>query len=544
VYAFCVLPSGDLVAAGEANMEGIGFVWRWNGSAWSTLDGVPESGPMGWVKSLTVLPGGDVVAGGNFGGMLVPGFGVVQAANVARWNGSSWSAMGLGTNDTVEVVAPLPGGEVLVGGQFSFAGATPVQRIARWDGVNWSALGSGIDFSVKAVAALPGNDLVVGGEFFSAGTARVDRIARRRNGVWEPMGTGMNAPVRAIVVLPGGDIIAGGDFTLAGGTPAKNVARWDGFSWSPLGTGIGTGFVGTRVHAIAVLANGDIVVGGDFTTAGGIEAENVARWDGTAWHPMGQDLGPFRGPGLDDAVWALAVLPDGEVIAGGDFGNIPGLSPGFIARFDGSSWQSMGPGMDSTVYALAALPNGDLLAGGEFTSPGAHIARWNGNSWAPLGAGVGGGGGFPTVHAILPRGADIYAGGDFTTAGGAPANRIARWNGSVWSPLGSGLVGTQSFGAALGLAVQSDGALVAVGGFMTAGGEVSAQVATWGCGSCYANCDGSTAPPVLNVNDFVCFQSKYAAGDPGANCDGSTSPPVLNVNDFICFQSSFAAGCP
>jgi hypothetical protein len=62
--------------------------------------------------------------------------------------------------------------------------------------------------------------------------------------------------------------------------------------------------------------------------------------------------------------------------------------------------------------------------------------------------------------------------------------------------------------------------------------------------ACYANCDGSTTPPILNVNDFICFQQRYAAGDSYANCDGSTAPPVLNVNDFICFQSKFAAGCP
>jgi hypothetical protein len=62
--------------------------------------------------------------------------------------------------------------------------------------------------------------------------------------------------------------------------------------------------------------------------------------------------------------------------------------------------------------------------------------------------------------------------------------------------------------------------------------------------ACYANCDQSTMQPILNVNDFICFQSKFAAGDPYANCDGSTQPPVLNVNDFICFQGRFAAGCP
>jgi hypothetical protein len=61
--------------------------------------------------------------------------------------------------------------------------------------------------------------------------------------------------------------------------------------------------------------------------------------------------------------------------------------------------------------------------------------------------------------------------------------------------------------------------------------------------TCYPNCDGSTTVPFLNVNDFICFQTAFAAGQSYANCDHSTTPPVLNVNDFICFQTAFAAGC-
>ena len=61
--------------------------------------------------------------------------------------------------------------------------------------------------------------------------------------------------------------------------------------------------------------------------------------------------------------------------------------------------------------------------------------------------------------------------------------------------------------------------------------------------TCYANCDNSTTPPVLNVLDFSCFLNKFAAGDPYANCDNSTTPPVLNVQDFSCFLNKFAAGC-
>jgi hypothetical protein len=61
---------------------------------------------------------------------------------------------------------------------------------------------------------------------------------------------------------------------------------------------------------------------------------------------------------------------------------------------------------------------------------------------------------------------------------------------------------------------------------------------------CYANCDASTAAPVLNVNDFLCFLNAFAQGDTYANCDHSTSAPTLNVLDFSCFLNLFAAGCP
>ena len=62
--------------------------------------------------------------------------------------------------------------------------------------------------------------------------------------------------------------------------------------------------------------------------------------------------------------------------------------------------------------------------------------------------------------------------------------------------------------------------------------------------ACYANCDGSTVPPTLNINDFACFLNRFAAGDPYANCDPSTPAPVLNILDFACFLNRFAAGCP
>ena len=78
------------------------------------------------------------------------------------------------------------------------------------------------------------------------------------------------------------------------------------------------------------------------------------------------------------------------------------------------------------------------------------------------------------------------------------------------------------------------------------GGSLSLRSGFWvgGAGACYANCDSSTTPPILNVADFTCFLQRYAAGDLYANCDNSTTPPVLNVADFTCFLQRFAGGCP
>jgi hypothetical protein len=110
-----------------------------------------------------------------------------------------------------------------------------------------------------------------------------------------------------------------------------------------------------------------------------------------------------------------------------------------------------------------------------------------------------------------------------------------------WSTIDGG-GGTTSAGAYTVNATigQPDAGVMSGGSLVLTGGFWGAAVST----PCYANCDNSTAAPVLNVNDFICFQSRFAAGDAYANCDGSTAPPILNVNDFICFQARFAAGCP
>ncbi len=87
------------------------------------------------------------------------------------------------------------------------------------------------------------------------------------------------------------------------------------------------------------------------------------------------------------------------------------------------------------------------------------------------------------------------------------------------------------------------GAIRPVPADLSGNGQTGTNFVLYGTPGCYANCDRSTAAPVLNVNDFTCFLNQFAAGSAYANCDGSTTAPVLNVNDFTCFLNRFAAGC-
>jgi hypothetical protein len=76
-----------------------------------------------------------------------------------------------------------------------------------------------------------------------------------------------------------------------------------------------------------------------------------------------------------------------------------------------------------------------------------------------------------------------------------------------------------------------------------AAGSVAFATRAPAAGPCYVNCDQSSEPPVLNVQDFNCFLNRFAAGEAWANCDASTTPPALNVLDFNCFLNRFARGC-
>ena len=252
----------------------------------------------------------------------------------------------------------------------------------------------------------------------------------------------------------------------------------------------------------------------------------------------------------DGPVYALTEFDDGggaALYAGGWFATVGGVMTNAIAQWDGASWTPLGSGIthfggNAAVWALTAFDDGSgsaLYAGGFFSSAGGaaadNIARWDGSSWTPLGSGVN-----RDVLALVAfddgGGAALYAGGLFSTAGSMAANRIAKWDGSSWTPLGGGLND-----GARALAVFDDGggeALYAGGVFVSAFDSGDSYLARWGCDSptCASFCSSlpnATGSPA----ELTC------SGEPGSSLT-LTSAPVPDTTGQFLFGPTMLQGSP
>ncbi len=226
-------------------------------------------------------------------------------------------------------------------------------------------------------------------------------------------------------------------------------------------------------------------------TAGSWVSNAVARWDGTRLETLGAVMG-ILGGGAPVSVSAMAVFDDGAgpaLYIGGGFTAVNWSPAKGVAKWTGSGWTALGTGMNGAVRALRVYDDGEgpaLYAAGAFQQaggvPASCVAKWDGRVWSALGSGLSGGVYYinPVSYSTAPiglalqvfddgTGPALYVGGNFDHAGGAPAPSIARWNGSVWSPVGNGLTWNSGQGAVLTLGV-FDGV---AGASLYAGGQIN-----------------------------------------------------------------------
>lgn len=226
---------------------------------------------------------------------------------------------------------------------------------------------------------------------------------------WDPDGTG---PLATQVVL-------GGTFSIFGDLTVANIAAFDPIA-SACST-IGSGMNGA-VTELEVAANGDLVAAGSFTNAGGTVANYVARWNGVSWSALG------AGPG--GPVSALETLANGSIVV---------ATATDVLFWDGSAWSSLGA--VTTVKCLFERSNGDLIAGGDFTTIGGvsaiDIAMWNGATWLPIGGGIPGNETGAVNAMVEDLSGRLVAAGSFrrflTASLPITTDYVARWDGAAWS---------------------------------------------------------------------------------------------------------------
>ena len=388
-----------------------------------------------------------------------------------NWDDRFSSAIGnSGVDD--EVFAMATDGDLLfIAGAFSKAGDLDVNNIVTWNGNNFGYAGTGPDVlqgtnGIINALAVSAGQLYVGGQYTVAGTKQVQNLSRYDIATrsWVDIGAitaGTNQAFVSCLMVDGSNLYVGGTFTHAGGIPANNIAIYNTVSksWSAVG-GAEQGVQG-NVNAIAKGPDG-VYVGGSFSSAGGVAAQSIARWDGNAWHALADG-------GVEGFVNAIAVM-DRVVFVGGGFVKAGDTVASNIARWvpDSTTWTRLtgffwlsaqepvrleGNGADNVVRTLI-VDGDDLYVGGTFVTTypadfttsnlsANYIARWHesaGNPlfhtrwWQSLGRGMDG-----FVNTLARYDGALYAGGAFSRASGQPAQGIAKWQNSRWFSLASGI---------------------------------------------------------------------------------------------------------
>jgi trimeric autotransporter adhesin len=216
--------------------------------------------------------------------------------------------------------------------------------------------------------------------------------------------------------------------------------------------------------------NGNLYFGGDFSSIGGVTAGRVGMfnvasgtWDSlydASFIDSTQQYGPISG-----GVYSIQYMDNYIYIGGGIF-NSDSAGLKYIRRFDLTTrkWEAVGSGVNGRVRCMTTDGNGNLYVGGEFTEAGGipanYIAKWNGSSWEALGDGPD-----DYILALEYNNGNLYAGGSFINVGGTISQGIAKWNGSAWEAMSKGVYSFEGYSYSVQAIATDSAGLVYIGGF-------------------------------------------------------------------------------
>ncbi len=534
VYAIAVQPDGKvLIAGGFQSVNGTNRNHVTRLEANGSLDGSfnPGTGPnSSWVASLALQADGKIVIGGGFTAMNGTNCNGVARLNA---NGSLDGSFSPGTVLTanyltdyfaVNSLAVQGDGKVIVGGTFA-VNVTNSINLARLnaDGSldGGFSLSKGADSDVLAVAVQPDGRVLLGGAFTGIrGTIRNYIAALNAAGSldvsFDP-GEEISNQVRSVVVQPDGKVLLGGSFDSVQGTNRNGIARLNANGSLDRTFDPGTGVNGA-VHAIALQADGKVLLGGSFNSVNGTNCNCVARLNTNGsldygFHPDLTPLNPGNGcppwytcdPAFPEATDIL-VQPDGKVLIGGAYITVvwpmyAGEDTQYIHRYflgrfnaDGSRDNSFLPATNfpasyMSVYSFALQPDGKVLIGGSllFNETNYILARLNADG--SYDSSFNSVPGYVGVSSIaLQSDGKVIIGGGFSTVHGASRNQVARLqaNGNLDRSFNPGATLN---GELRSVASQPDGKVLTGGTFYNLNGTNIYDYYTYGIAR--RNADGS-----------------------------------------------------
>ena len=366
-----------------------------------TVDPTYDPGANQTVNVLAVQPDGKMIVGGGFtklGGTI----GTTTANRIGRLNvdGTVDSSFIAGTNAPVLAVAVQADGKILAGGNFNAAGGplgntTPRSHIARFnaDGTLDTSFTAGTGglgtLNVYSLALQSDGKILVGGEFTMLGGAARNAIGRLNadgsiDTAFNPGVTKLtgNPIVYTMAVQADGKIVVGGYFNGLGGQVRNYIGRLNADAGGTVDTGFdpGASSIG-GVSALALQADGKILVGGSFT---GLGAGTGATPRGNIGRLLADGSVDSFNPGAESQVLTLGVQTDGKILAGGYFkwvGAAGGPSRSvrnYIARIDPSGLvdPTFNPGADNVVNAVAIQGDGAIITAAS-PSDAVKVVTWS-----------------------------------------------------------------------------------------------------------------------------------------------------------------------